>query len=101
MILLDLITISLTPDPRAFNNTLYGLVLDQVTGNRIADATVILTDSLGQTVNTTNTDSDGEYLIGETDNGSYSIIAQREGYALSAPLTVNVSGGQIAQTIFP
>ncbi|MHB8124433.1 MAG: carboxypeptidase regulatory-like domain-containing protein [Desulfitobacteriaceae bacterium] len=93
-----LITISLTPDPRAALNTLYGLVLDQVTGNRIGSASVILTNSQGQTVATTQTDSDGEYLICETANGSYSIIAEKAGYQLPAPLTVNVSGGQIAQT---
>lgn len=93
-----LITISLTPDPRAALNSLYGLVLDQVTGTRISGASVILTNSQGQTVATTQTDNDGEYLICETTNGSYSIIAEKAGYQLPAPLTVNVSGGQIAQT---
>lgn len=90
--------IALSPDPRTAKNTLYGLVLDQVTGIRLSNAAVIISDSLGQTAATTQTDSDGEYLLGEIDNGSYSIIAEKAGYELPEPLAITVTGSQIAQT---
>ena len=93
-----LVIFSLSPDPRAAKNTIYGLILDQSTGNRISNATVILMDAQGQTVATTQADSDGEYLLCENDNGSYMITAEKPGYQLPTPLTVTVSGGQIAQT---
>jgi len=89
---------TLTPDPRAALNTIYGLVLDQTTGARIANAIVVLTDSQGQTVSTTETNGDGEYLLCETANGSYLVSAQKTGFALSLPLTITVTGAQIAGT---
>lgn len=89
---------NLTPDPRAAQNTLFGLVLDQVTSNRIANASVVLTDTLGQTVGTTETNSDGQYLLCEINNGSYLITAQKTGYALPTPLSLTLSGSQLAQT---
>ena len=93
-----LVNITMTPDPRTALNTLFGLVLDKVNGSRLGNATVILTDSQGQTINTTLTDSDGEYLIYLTPNGSYTISAQKAGYQLPTPISVNVTGGQLAQT---
>lgn len=89
---------NLTADPRALLNNLYGLVLDQVTGNRLANATVILTDTQGQTLATTLTNSDGQYLLCETENGSYLLSAEKTGYALPVPLSITVTGGQLAQT---
>lgn len=88
----------LTPDPRAVKNTLYGLVLDQTTGSRLDNATVTLTDSIGETVAATLSDSVGEYLLYEIDNGSYLIGASRAGYQLPVPLTIDLTGSQIAQT---
>ncbi len=89
---------NLTADPRALLNTLFGLVLDQVTGNRLASATVILTDTHGQTLDTTLTNSDGQYLLCEIENGSYLISAEKTGYALPVPLPITVTGSQLAQT---
>ncbi len=89
---------NLSADPRAAKNSLFGLVLDQVTGNRIALATVILTDTGGQTVAATDTNSDGQYLLCETDNGSYLISAQKPGYELPVPLSITVTGSQLSQT---
>ena len=93
-----LLDISLVPDPRVQKNTLFGLILDDQTGNRIGSATVILTDSESQTVATTQTDSDGEYLLCLIDNGAYTITAEKTGYQTSTPLTINVTGAQFAQT---
>jgi len=93
-----LLTISLEPDPRTAKNSLFGLVLDQQTGNPIGSSTVVLTDSEEQTIATTQTDSDGEYLLCLIENGSYTITAEKTGYQPSSPLSVNVTGSQIAQT---
>ena len=93
-----LINFSLTPDPRAAKNALFGLILNQLTGTRIADASVILMDAQGQTVATTQTNSDGEYLLDEIDNGSYQLTAEKPEFQLPAPLMVTVSGSQIAKT---
>lgn len=92
------IAVELTADPRAAENTLYGLVLDQVTGNRLSDATVILTDSSQQTSATTITDTTGEYLLCETPNGTYTLTATKVGYEPSSPLTATVTGGTLSQT---
>lgn len=89
---------SLTPDPRAAKNTLYGLVLEQGTGHRISGACVDLLDTQGQTVANTLTNSDGQYLIGEINNGSYRISADKPGYLLPVPLSINVTGSQLLQT---
>ncbi len=96
-----IVDISIATDPRAAQNTLYGLVLDNVTGNRISNASVILSDSQGQTVTTTQTDNDGEYLIYDISNGSYTIIAEKTGYQLSESFSINVTGSQIAETNIP
>jgi hypothetical protein len=94
----SIITVTLEPDPRALQNTVYGLVLDQAGGTRLSNATVTLADTIGQTVSTTLTNSDGEYLMYQVQDGSYTITAAKTGYELSTPLNVTVSGGQIAQT---
>jgi 5-hydroxyisourate hydrolase-like protein (transthyretin family) len=92
------VNILLTADPRTTLNTLYGLVLDQVSGSRLTNATVILTDSLSQVVATTSTNSEGQYLLYEISNGSYTLSASRSGYQAPTPLAITVSGSQIAQT---
>lgn len=89
---------NLSADPLAALNSLYGLVLDQSTGTRIAGASVTLTDQQGVTVSTTTTNSDGQYLLCETANGSYLISAVKTGYELPAPIPVTVTGGQLART---
>ncbi|HOV80522.1 MAG TPA: carboxypeptidase-like regulatory domain-containing protein [Bacillota bacterium] len=92
------VNFTLTTDPRGSKNTLYGLVLDQVTGKRIAGASVVLADAQGEVAATTLTDNEGEYILCETADGSYTIAAEKSGYALPAPLPVTVAGGQLAQT---
>jgi hypothetical protein len=92
------VSISLTADPRAAFNTIYGLVLDNASGSRLTNATVTLTDSLGQITASTLTNSEGQYLLYEISNGSYTISTSRGGYTASAPLPITVSGSQIAQT---
>jgi hypothetical protein len=92
------ISISLAADPRTTLNTLYGLVLDQVTGSRLTNATVTLTDSLSQVVASTLTNSEGQYLLYEISNGSYTLSASRNGYQVPTPLAITVTGSQIAQT---
>ena len=93
-----ILNISLTPDPRTALNALYGLVLDADTSTRIGNATVSMSDVQGQTLSTTASDDQGEYLFCEVSNGSYELTAVKSGYALSSPLLVTVSGSQLAQT---
>jgi hypothetical protein len=92
------VSISLTADPRTTLNTLYGLVLDQVSGSRLTNTTVTLTDSLSQIVASTLTNSEGQYLLYEISNGSYTLSASRSGYQAPIPIAVTVTGSQIAQT---
>lgn len=92
------VNFNLSPDPLAVLNNLYGLVLDQSTGNRISGSTVILTDQQGITVATTTTNNDGQYLLCDTANGSYLISAVKTGYEVPTPLPVTVTGGQLART---
>lgn len=92
------LNITLSGDPRAVQNTLYGLVLDQVSEKRIDSAIVILADTAGQTVATTQTNTDGEYLLYQVDNGSYLITAEKPGYLLMESLPVTVTGSQMAKT---
>lgn len=88
----------LSPDPLAALNNLYGLVLEQGTGTRIFGASVILTDQLGVTVATTTSNSDGQYLLCDTINGSYLVSAVKTGYELPSAIPVTVTGGQLART---
>jgi hypothetical protein len=92
------VTITLAADPRAALNTVYGLVLDSVSGNRLTNATVTLTDSLSIIAASTLTNSEGQYLLYEISNGSYTLSASRGGYTAPTPLPITVTGSQIAQT---
>jgi hypothetical protein len=92
------VSIALTTDPRATLNTIYGLVLDQVSGSRLTNATVALIDSLSQIVASTLTNSEGQYLLCEISNGSYTLSASLSGYQVPTPLAISLTGSQIAQT---
>jgi len=65
-----IVNISLTPDPRAALNTLYGLVIDADTSARIGNATVSMSDEQGQTISATTSDDHGEYLFCEVSNAA-------------------------------
>jgi hypothetical protein len=92
------ISIALTADPRAALNTIYGLVLDEVSGGRLTNATVTLTNQLSLIEASTLTNSEGQYLLYEISNGSYTLSASRGGYAAPTPLPITVTGSMIAQT---
>jgi len=93
-----ILNVTLAPDTRAAQNTIYGLVIDQITSERIASATVVLSDSLGQALNSTTTDDQGEYLFYEIDSGTYQLTSIKDGYLLSTPITITVTGAQLSQT---
>jgi len=93
-----ILNVSLTLDPRAALNALYGLVLDADTSNRIGTATVTLSNDQGQTVSITTSDDEGEYLFYQVSNGTYELTSVKSGYAISSPLSVTVTGAQLAQT---
>ena len=95
------VNVSLTPDPRAELNTIYGLVIDQNTLQRLSGAAVVLSDSQGQAINSTTTDDQGEYLFCEIDSGTYQLTSIKDGYLLSTPITITVTGAQLSQTDIP
>jgi hypothetical protein len=92
------LSISLAVDPRTALNTIYGLVLDQISGNRMTNATVTLTDALSQVVATTLSNAQGQYLLYEISTGSYTLSASHDGYTPPTPLPITVTGSQIAKT---
>ncbi len=77
---------------------LSGQVTDSVTGEPIGGATIVATDSQGNSqVSTTN--ADGQYLIG-LQPGKYSLTAKRRGYQSGAPVSVEVASGEVKTVAF-
>jgi protocatechuate 3,4-dioxygenase beta subunit len=90
------INFTLAPDPQATLNNIFGLVRNTTTSARLGGATVTASSG-GTVVAVTTTDSDGEYLLCATANGTYTLVADLAGYNDSPPVTVTVTGSQIAR----
>ncbi len=71
-------------------------VPDNVTGDPVANATVLLTE-LGLVA---NTDADGYYLFDEVPVGSFTISCHATGYKLPANVPVTATGTEALQLNF-
>lgn len=93
------INFSLTPDPDASLNTLFGIIRTAGTLIPIADVTVntFLVEDTGQTlVSTTITNSSGQYLSPYLPDGNYIIVANKNGYDQTTSATTSLSESEIA-----
>lgn len=70
--------------------TVRGALVEEETGRPIPGAFVILQDSTGQTVSSTLTSADGQWLVRAPEAGTYRLRTDRIGYAsvLSEPLVL-------------
>ena len=71
-------------------------VPDNITGDPVADATVLIT-KLGLV---TTTDEDGYYQFGEVPVGSFTISCHATGYKLPANVPVTATGTEALQLNF-
>lgn len=62
----------------------------------LAGAKLTLKDSSDTVVATTYSADDGEFLFYDVADGTYTVLASAEGYLTSAPMTVTITGGSIA-----
>lgn len=88
-----IVNISLTPDPNAVLNTLYGKLREEVTLAPISDAIVniySIVNSQTSVIATTKTNSSGQYLSPNLPNGNYLVDANKPGYfqIQSQPITL-------------
>lgn len=62
----------------------------------LAGAKITLKDALDADVAATYTADDGEFVFYDVADGIYTLIATASGYLTTAPMTVTISGGSIA-----
>ena len=62
----------------------------------LAGAKITLKGALGADVAATYTADDGEFVFYDVADGSYTLIATADGYLATAPMTVTILGGSIA-----
>ena len=62
----------------------------------LAGAKITLKSNLGGDVAVTYTVDDGEFVFYDVADGVYTLIASADGYLATAPMTVTISGGSIA-----
>lgn len=68
-------------------------------GTPLGGAKVSLRNTLGETVATTYTAADGEFLFYDVADGIYTIVASAEGYVTTAPMTTTITGGSTANLV--
>jgi 5-hydroxyisourate hydrolase-like protein (transthyretin family) len=91
--------ISLTPDPDAALNTLYGIIREAGTLTPLSGATVNtywVEDGTQTLISTTITNSDGQYLSPYLSDGNYVIVANKAGYDQTTSGTTTIAGAEIA-----
>ncbi len=102
------VNLSLPPAPSTLASV-YGTVTDgaapiagvlSVAGAAVftplAGAKITLKGALGADVAATYTADDGEFVFYDVADGSYTLIATADGYLATAPMTVTILGGSIA-----
>lgn len=62
----------------------------------VSGATITLRDLTGAAVASTASAADGEFVLYDLADGVYSLLATADGYLVTAPIAVTVSGGSLA-----
>lgn len=68
-------------------------------GTPLGGAKVSLLNSLGDTVATTYTADDGEFLFYDVADGIYTLLASADGYVTTAPMTTTITGGSTSNLV--
>lgn len=65
----------------------------------LGGAKVSLLNALGETMATTYTAADGEFLFYDVADGVYTVLASADGYLTTAPMTATITGGSTANLV--
>lgn len=65
----------------------------------LGGAKVSLRNTLGETIATTYTATDGEFLFYDLADGIYTVMASADGYVTTAPMTTTITGGSTANLV--
>lgn len=93
------VNFSLTPDPDASLNTLYGIIRAAGTLTPLDGATVntyLVVDSTQTLISTTITNSSGQYLSPYLADGDYIVVANKNGYDQTTSAVTTLSETEIA-----
>lgn len=93
------VNITLTPDPGAELNTMYGIIREAGTLIPLSQAIVNTYSVQGTTqtlISTTNTNVTGQYLSPYLADGDYVIVANKTGYDQTVSGITTLSGAEIA-----
>lgn len=93
------VNITLTPDPNAASNTVYGIIREAGTLIPLSQAIVNTYQVQGTTqtlISTTLTNSTGQYLSPHLADGDYLIIANKAGYDQTTSAVTTLAGAEIA-----
>ncbi len=92
---LKTLELSITADTTAYLNVVAGVVFDFDSGLTLGDATISIIDTTtNESVATTISADDGEYVFYDIADGSYKIIAIKDGYIANTPIELTVRNGQ-------
>ena len=75
------------------------LTIAGTAGTPLGGAKVSLRNTLGETIATTYTAADGEFLFYDVADGIYTIVAAADGYLTTAPMTTTITGGSTANLV--
>lgn len=92
------VNFALTPDTTLSLGAIAGVLTTLVEEKVVplAGAKITLTNSTNTVVATTYTVADGEFAFYDVADGIYTVISTADGYRPSAPMTVTITGGSIA-----
>lgn len=92
------IAFTMTPEARPLN-VLYGVITNEATGLPLFAVKVALVPSTGGMANNLSwTNSSGQYLMAEIEDGDYFLAAHTAGFYLTSRIPITISGGQILRT---
>lgn len=92
------VNFALTPDTTLSLGAIAG-TLTTLSGTAVvplSGAKITLTNNTSTVVATTYTVADGEFAFYDVADGIYTVLATADGYLSSAPMTVTITGGSIA-----
>ena len=93
------VNFTLTPDPSALLNTIYGIISEVVTLIPVNQAIVntYLVQGTTQTlVSTTSTNTSGQYISPGLPDGDYVMVANKAGYDQATSASTTLSGTELA-----
>ena len=92
------VDLTCTLDASLALGTISGILNTVINGisTPLAGAKITLLNNLGVAVASTYTVDDGEFAFYDLADGVYSLLSTAEGYLSTAPMTVTITGGSIA-----